>query len=398
MPITCEVHFDSNPAKVVYAGQVLSGTCRLTSTEHLYVRSIFIRIQGTAHAQWREGTDENSKTFTGDEDYLNERTYFVNRSTFYAGGETRLLAGSYTYNFQCMLPPDLPSSFEGEFGYIRYCTRVVIDIPLLPDQTFEQLFTVIKAVNLNADPALRAPFIAERRKTFSPFLLCCFKSSPPMTILARIPVRGYTPGQVINLEINVKNESDQPASKFTIKLIKQVSYYVCENSTSQKHETIPILRMETRGCDIGKEEDYRVNLEVPSIPPSDFSTSNIIKVKYSISIIGSVPCFHFDPIIDLPITIGTNPIQDITPAANGDPHPDDIIIYHPTSVILPPSVSQVPDQNNQLPYSAVPSAPSAPFPFPQEEPPSYMQAMQSATIADSNNFTPKYPMYNQRTS
>ena len=90
MPMTCEVNFDNNPAKVVYAGQMLSGTVRLTSTEYLNIRSIFIRIQGTAHAQWEEGTGEKSKTFTGDEDYLNERTYFVNRTTFYAGGECNI--------------------------------------------------------------------------------------------------------------------------------------------------------------------------------------------------------------------------------------------------------------------------------------------------------------------
>lgn len=28
-------------------------------------------------------------------------------------GEIPLLAGSYTYNFQCILPPSLPTSFEG---------------------------------------------------------------------------------------------------------------------------------------------------------------------------------------------------------------------------------------------------------------------------------------------
>lgn len=87
MPITCEVDFENNPMKVIYAGQLLRGMVRLTSTEHLNVRSIFIKIQGKAHAQWQDGTGEKSKTFTGDEDYLNERTYFVNRSTYYAGGK-----------------------------------------------------------------------------------------------------------------------------------------------------------------------------------------------------------------------------------------------------------------------------------------------------------------------
>lgn len=206
-------------------------------------------------------------------------------------GEIPLLAGSYSYKFQCMLPTSLPTSFEGiglwykfefsflvtnlsrkiilfnrwllqwkkgEFGYIRYYTRVMVDIPLMPDQIYEQPFTVINAVNLNDDPALRvcelrrllfiknfnfssitdslvqlfvhsqAPVIVEKRKTFSPFLLCCCKSSRPMTIIAKVPYGGYTPSQTINLECNVKNDSDQPASKFTIKLVKVWTFFGCD--------------------------------------------------------------------------------------------------------------------------------------------------------------------------
>lgn len=79
-------------------------------------------------------------------------------------GEVRLPPGTYNYSFQCMLPAGLPTSVVGEFGYIRYTTSVVIDTPLLADQTFEQPFTVIKAVNLNADPSLRVLFSSENKK------------------------------------------------------------------------------------------------------------------------------------------------------------------------------------------------------------------------------------------
>lgn len=34
-------------------------------------------------------------------------------------GEVRLEPGAYTYTFQCLLPPNLPTSIETEFGYIE---------------------------------------------------------------------------------------------------------------------------------------------------------------------------------------------------------------------------------------------------------------------------------------
>lgn len=43
-----------------------------------------------------------------------------------------------------------------------------------------------------------------------------------MKLRAIAPVGGYTPGQVINLEIDVINESDQPVSDFTVQLIKVI--------------------------------------------------------------------------------------------------------------------------------------------------------------------------------
>lgn len=70
-------------------------------------------------------------------------------------GEIQLQPGSYHYSFQSYLPPQLPTSFEGDYGYIRYNACVVLDIPMWPDKEFETIFTVIKAINLNADPTLR---------------------------------------------------------------------------------------------------------------------------------------------------------------------------------------------------------------------------------------------------
>lgn len=67
----------------------------------------------------------------------------------------RIAPGSYIYSFQCMLPPELPTSVEANIGHIRYLARVVVDIPMAFDKEFEVPFTVIKAVNLNAIPALR---------------------------------------------------------------------------------------------------------------------------------------------------------------------------------------------------------------------------------------------------
>lgn len=77
MPTSCEIEFENNPMKVLYAGQTLRGTVRLHLTEEKDVRGIYINIYGTAHAQWSKGTGNRRVTYTGNEDFLNEKTYFV---------------------------------------------------------------------------------------------------------------------------------------------------------------------------------------------------------------------------------------------------------------------------------------------------------------------------------
>lgn len=46
------------------------------------------------------------------------------------------------------------------------------------------------------------------------------------------------------------------------------------------------MEQDTRGCDANQMEIIRVNLELQPLPPTDFSTSNIVKVRYSIRVSG----------------------------------------------------------------------------------------------------------------
>lgn len=73
----------------------------------------------------------------------------------YISGEVVVPPGEYNYTFRCMLPAALPTSVEGDKGYIRYSVIVNLDRPMWPDQEFEESLTVLKALNLNENLALR---------------------------------------------------------------------------------------------------------------------------------------------------------------------------------------------------------------------------------------------------
>lgn len=96
MPTTCVISFE-NPSRVYYAGQLVRGTANLTLTKEKKVRGVFVRICGKAYAYWTEycSTDHNRHrnrdnnrvgssghhvSYTGEEVYLDEKTYFVGGS------------------------------------------------------------------------------------------------------------------------------------------------------------------------------------------------------------------------------------------------------------------------------------------------------------------------------
>lgn len=70
----------------------------------------------------------------------------------YAKGEVRLKPGSHDFTFQSNLSLQIPSSFEGEKGFVRYKACVVLCTSKQSNEEFETFFTVIKTINLNDDP------------------------------------------------------------------------------------------------------------------------------------------------------------------------------------------------------------------------------------------------------
>lgn len=72
--------------------------------------------------------------------------------------------------------------------------------------------------------------------------------------------------------------------------------------------------------------------------------------------------------LDIPVTIGTYPIQDFDQSSNAISYPEPVVTSQPTAppVAVPtpiaPSVPipPLPNQNSALPYPILPSAPSLP--------------------------------------
>lgn len=79
----------------------------------------------------------------------NSRTSTIIIHTFYAGSDTEFQPNDYRYAFSFTLPHQLPPSFEGAHGSLRYYIKAVLGRRWMLDAVFKRGFSVNTIVDLN---------------------------------------------------------------------------------------------------------------------------------------------------------------------------------------------------------------------------------------------------------
>lgn len=72
---------------------------------------------------------------------------------------------------------------------------------------------------------LKVPITAKFEETFYLFGWICCLPSGPLRVDVDAPVRGYAPGQTINVEIDVSNDSNEVLSSLDVQLIQVNEYH-----------------------------------------------------------------------------------------------------------------------------------------------------------------------------
>lgn len=393
----CEIRLDS-PVNTYYAGQTINGTVVYTFDAPKKVRGIKIRFLGEANTKWTETesktnpetnkTEDDTREVTGHEEYFQISYYLLGGVN---SGETELPPGTHSYPFTCALPPSLPSSFEGDYGHVRYTIKVTLDRPWKFDQDTKMAFTVISPVDLNVIERLREPHKLTLEKTFCCF--CC--ASAPLSVIVSLPVTGYVSGQTIPLLIEVDNASNVDVEKIKFLLRKFTAFHtMAPRMTKRDVKTIGELGLGP--FNKSEQRTIRQTLDLPPLPPSNLDNCGIIDLHYELQVLCEVSGFHRNIDGMIPITIGTVPLKDYQPQVPTNQMVDDISTM-PTQPVSPENgvggaVGWSVGNTNEL--------------YPNIPPPSFKEADYLAkTIKDKEDneftrlmgnqeqFAPRYPTY-----
>ncbi|XP_055604276.1 arrestin domain-containing protein 17 [Uranotaenia lowii] len=368
------------------------------------MQGIIIKFSGEAETKWNtveSKTDQEGKQYesttnlTGQEEYFQIQYYLLGGKN---SKEIDLPPGSHTYPFTCALPPTLPSSFEGEWGFVRYTIKVTLDRPWKFDQDVKMAFTVISPVDLNLNPRVSEPFKLELEKTFCCF--CC--KSGPLSLIVHVPVTGFVSGQTIPMTVECDNASNVTVNTIKLSLRKKLSFHVHNPRRETRQNTETIKEISFGPVEPGGSQTWAKEITIPPLPPSNLVNCGIIDVDYDISVDTACSGMHISPEGIIPIVLGTVPLASFRPPA---PYTDNPPVETDPSMLPTQPVSPASPPNGAggaMGWNVVNGGESM---YPNIPPPTFAEAQFRApnitTKTDSKftrfvgpaDYAPRYPTY-----
>ncbi|XP_074526659.1 arrestin domain-containing protein 1a [Halichoeres trimaculatus] len=340
-----EITFD-NKKEVYSPGESISGTVRIKLTQPLQCKAVKVNCNGYCGIT----NKVNDTAWAMEEQYFNSTVSVADKGT--------LKLGEHTFPFKFLIPETAPTSFEGNYGRIIYRVRAFIDTPRFSkDYSAEKPFYMLRLLNLNEVPDIWGTCSSAVTQQFTYMLM----KTGTVVMKAQTDMKGYTPGQVIQVTASIHNQSGKNTGNMAASLMQRVTYEM----KKPVHDLRAIAEVEGGVVKAGKEVEWKEQIIIPPLPQSSLVGCDIIKIEYYVKVNLKSP----DVMLTLPIHIGNvsldkklRPSKRVapssSPAAEAAPAPNPA-----------PASDTIPNTSAPLtPSDSTPSLPPRPAPKPAPRP------------------------------
>ncbi|XP_044755834.1 arrestin domain-containing protein 3-like [Coccinella septempunctata] len=357
--MSCTVFLDGGPH---YSGGEVRGRLECSFHKSEKVRGIKIRAIGEEHTEWIDTEnhyDESLKKYitvsypcTGDNNLFNFEIML-----FGGSGETYLGPGIFNYPFSFQLPPNLPSSFTNQHGYIRYGVRGIIDIPWGLDYESTQNFELVSPIDLNTFPMeCFQPVSRSDSKT-----VCCWCCSQgDISLDININKTAFIPGESVKLFLTLTNMSNSNVEEVNAIFQQYLKSKVELPKHDFKEDKFEFSRKSLSGVGAHGENKYDMELLIPAPAPyPNLNRSSLFEISYDIEICAVISGCHSNMELSFNVEIGHIQHQSQTAESYAPPPTEGTISPYPnTAPAYPyPTASQ--------PTAPIIGGPNAGAPYPQ---------------------------------
>ncbi|KAM7018572.1 arrestin domain-containing protein 1a isoform 1-T1 [Tautogolabrus adspersus] len=275
-----EITFDKK--KEVYTpGESISGIVRIKLAQELLCKAIKVNCNGFCGIT----SKVNDTAWTMEEQYFNSSVSVADKGT--------LKQGEHTFPFKFLIPESAPTSFEGNYGRIIYRVRAFIDTPrFAKDYNTEKPFYMLRLLNLNEVPDIWGISSSAVTQQFTYMLM----KTGTVVLKAQADMKGYTPGQIIQVTASIHNQSGKNTGNMAASLMQRVTYEM----KRPVHDLRSIAEVEGGVVKAGKEVEWKEQIIIPPLPQSSLVGCDLIKIEYYVKVSLKSP----DVMLTLPIHIG----------------------------------------------------------------------------------------------
>ncbi|XP_072014781.1 arrestin domain-containing protein 17-like [Amphiura filiformis] len=290
-----EILFDDNPSNVYHQGEVLNGHVKilLAGQKKITELSVTFRGEASTYTSWlhKRGTNLTAEQCGASETYFDEYLTIIN-------DEKILKSGANIFPFKFTIPShlNLPASFEGDHGHVKYFVSARLNSYLYA----KKIFTVIggQAAVLDMDSLLSAMAPVSRSSEKVIPHLCCFPST--ITLFAQTDKKGYVPGENIILCGSIVNHSHRQINQLCTRLVQKAMYANCTEFPMGETQRVLVEEMYEMCCDRSCSVPFSNKLlAVPSCVPSGLPGCEVIDIKYFVHI-------EAEASVWMPIDIGSS--------------------------------------------------------------------------------------------
>lgn len=296
-----EVVYEGNEEAIYYPGQTVKGHIELViSNQPLKLRGLTLLIKGSASCNYSKDLQAEQEFFSIEREVIESKVDAM-----------EMPIGNYKYEFKHRLPRNIPYSVEGQYGNVKYFVQATLDIPWdLYDRKVVKPFTVLRYEDLNYMSGMREGRELSIQKQIDSSAWFFSKSSLGLiTIKAQIPKCGFAPGEKINVDVSIDNQTSADIENVLISLQCNENY-TAQTPWAKLEEKISNKISETiaDGIKSGFTKKIKESVLVPENSKiTSVMYSNVFQISYHVQITAK---FRRATIpISIPIYIGSVPLK-----------------------------------------------------------------------------------------
>ncbi|CAI8004666.1 Arrestin domain-containing protein 4 [Geodia barretti] len=266
--------------KVYHPGSTVTGSLLLDVDEAKSYKQILVQLSGRSYVHWRESSGQSSRNCISLEPYFDSVAPLWDSRQSPDG---KLPPGQYNWPFSFVIPPSVPSSFEGKFGNIRYMLvgRIVTGA-LKYNHDVMALIPVQQLVQIT-DPRLLQPVRTEVQKTVG-FL---FSTSQPIIMSVAVPKTGFFIGESFQLHISLENGSKRRVSLTAT--LKEYVTFAASGSSRKISRSLYAIRTNRVERQQTEHLDKTIMVPLTDVDIVHKSSCRNIRVIYCIKVTCHIP-------------------------------------------------------------------------------------------------------------